>query len=213
MRKDLSVNPLGGYIYTPGTAAADDIVFLLNNNSPAQTEVSAFHQFWVYDGSHPTSGCPVVNKMTKTLERVPCDTKLPTVCYNSAPSRNFFFDDASRQIKVDTPVGRIQGWRDQHAFRFLGIPYAEAPVGKLRFAAPVAKAPFINTWDAIYYKNSCPQTAPTSGLVSHFRSYADNGVTEDEDCLHLNVYTPSLKGKNEALLPVMFYIHGGKSIS
>ncbi|GJJ77781.1 hypothetical protein EMPS_10140 [Entomortierella parvispora] len=203
----------GGYIYTPGTTEAKDLVFLLNNNSPAQVEVSAFHQFWVYDGSDPAKGCPAVNKISKAMERIPCDTQLPSVCYNSAPARNIIFDDASRQIRVDTPVGQIQGWRDQNAFRFLGIPYAEAPVGNLRFAAPVAKAPFTNTWDAIYYKHICPQTPPTTGLMSHLRSYVDNGATEDEDCLHLNVYTPSLKGKNETLLPVMFYIHGGQSIS
>ncbi|KAG0346812.1 hypothetical protein BGZ54_005097, partial [Gamsiella multidivaricata] len=110
---------------------------------------------------------------------------------------------------VNTPVGQIQGWRDQNAFRFLGIPYAEAPVQQLRFAAPVAKAPFTKTWDAIHYKGVCPQTAQSAGFIPLVLSYLENGATEQEDCLNLNVYTPSLKGQGDELLPVMFYLHGG----
>ncbi|KAI8604309.1 Carboxylesterase [Dissophora ornata] len=123
--------------------------------------------------------------------------------------RVLLFDDTSRQVKVNTPVGQIQGWRDQNAFRFLGIPYAEPPVQQLRFAAPVAKAPFTSTWDAIHYKGVCPQTAQSAGFIPLVLSYLENGATEMEDCLNLNVYTPSLKGQGEELLPVMFYIHGG----
>ena len=124
--------------------------------------------------------------------------------------RVLLFDDTSRQVIVNSPVGQIQGWRDQNAFRFLGIPYAEAPVGDLRFAAPVAKAPFTSVWSGIDYKGVCPQTTQSDGLLALAQSYLENGASEMEDCLHLNVYTPSLKGTGSALLPVMFYIHGGK---
>ncbi|KAF9395004.1 hypothetical protein CPC16_009607 [Podila verticillata] len=144
-----------GYIYISGTAAATSLVKLLNNNAPAQAEVAAYSQFWVYNG-------------------------VPGVL-----------------------------WRDQLAFRFLGIPYAEPPVGNRRFAAPVAKAPFTGTFDAIDYKGVCPQTAQSAGFLPLVMSYLENGATEMEDCLNLNVYTPSLKGANQTLLPVMFYIHGG----
>ncbi|KAK3808425.1 MAG: Carboxylesterase [Benniella sp.] len=123
--------------------------------------------------------------------------------------RVLLFDDTSRQVKVNTPVGQIQGWRDQNAFRFLGIPYAEAPVGNLRFAAPVAKAPFTGTWDGLRYKGICPQTAQSAGFIPLVLSYLENGATEKEDCLNLNVYTPSLKGAGQAPLPVMVYLHGG----
>jgi carboxylesterase type B len=91
----------------------------------------------------------------------------------------------------------------------LGIPYAEAPIGNLRFAAPVAKAPFTGTFDAISYKGICPQTAQSAGFLPLILSYLENGAAEQEDCLNLNVYTPNLKGANQPLLPVMFYIHGG----
>ncbi|CAO3569853.1 unnamed protein product [Mortierella alpina] len=200
----------GGYIYIPGTSGATELVSLLNSNANAQKEVSAFSQFWVYNGVPGIfANCLAVNKNTGKTDWIPCSTQLPTICFNSVMRRVLLFDDTSRQIKVNTPVGTIQGWRDQNAFRFLGIPYAEAPVQNLRFAAPVAKAPFTSTLDATHYRGICPQTSQSAGFIPLLLSYLENGATEQEDCLNLNVYTPSLKGANEELLPVMFYLHGG----
>ncbi|KAF9963179.1 hypothetical protein BGZ65_005363 [Modicella reniformis] len=200
----------GGYIYISGTAGASNLVTLLNNNAPAQAEVSAFSQFWVYNGVPGViSNCLAVNKKTGKTDWIPCSTQLPTVCFNSVMRRVLLFEDTSRQVKVNTPVGQIQGWRDQNAFRFLGIPYAEPPVGNLRFAAPVAKAPFTSTWDGLRYKGICPQTAQSAGFIPLILSYLENGASEMEDCLNLNVYTPSLKGTGQAPLPVMVYLHGG----
>ncbi|KAG0349434.1 hypothetical protein BG005_010979 [Podila minutissima] len=199
-----------GYIYIPGTAAANSLVKLLKNNAPAQNEVSAYNQFWVYNGVPGVlSNCLAVNKNTGNTDWIPCSTQLPTVCGNNVMRRVLLFDDTSRQVKVNTPVGAIQGWRDQNAFRFLGIPYAEAPIGNRRFAAPVPKAPFSGTLDAIHYRGVCPQTTQAAGFLPMLLSYLENGASENEDCLNLNVYTPSLKGANQPLLPVMFYIHGG----
>jgi len=200
----------GGYIFIPGTSGATELVSLLNSNANAQKEVSAFSQFWVYNGVPGIfANCLAVNKNTGKTDWIPCSTQLPTVCFNSVMRRVLLFDDTSRQVKVNTPVGTIQGWRDQNAFRFLGIPYAEAPVQNLRFAAPVAKAPFTSTLDATRYRGICPQTSQSAGFIPLLLSYLENGATEQEDCLNLNVYTPSLKGANEELLPVMFYLHGG----
>ncbi|KAG0312978.1 hypothetical protein BGZ99_009163 [Dissophora globulifera] len=200
----------GGYIYIGGTSGASELVSLLNSNAPAQKEVSAYSQFWVYNAVPGVfSNCLAVNKNTGNTDWIPCSTTLPTVCFNSVMRRVLLFDDTSRQVKVNTPTGQIQGWRDQNAFRFLGIPYAEPPLQNLRFAAPVAKAPFTSTWDAIHYKGVCPQTTQSAGFIPLVLSYLENGASETEDCLNLNVYTPSLKGQGEELLPVMFYIHGG----
>lgn len=41
---------IGGYVYIAGTAGASDLVSLLNNNAPAQAEVSNSSHFWVYNG-------------------------------------------------------------------------------------------------------------------------------------------------------------------
>ena len=150
-----------------------------------------------------------VNKNTSKTNWIPCSTQLPTVCFNSVPRRVLLFADTLKQVIVDTPVGQVQGWHDQNAFRFLGIPYAEAPVGDLRFMAPVAKAPFTTTLDATTYRGICPQTTQAAGFLPLVESYLENGASEMEDCLNVNVYTPSLKGTGQAGLPVMFYIHGG----
>ncbi|KAG9069586.1 hypothetical protein KI688_010490 [Linnemannia hyalina] len=200
----------GGYTFIPGTAGATSLISLLNNNSVAQQEVSSYSQFWVYSGVPGIlSNCLAVNKITKKTDWIPCSTQLPTVCFNSVLRRVLLFQDTSRQIKLDTPIGQLQGWRDMNAFRFLGIPYAEAPTGARRFAAPVAKAPFTTTRDTTEYGHICPQTPKSKGIESSILAWLENSATEDEDCLNLNVYTPSLKGQGFAPLPVMFYIHGG----
>jgi para-nitrobenzyl esterase len=45
-------------------------------------------------------------------------------------------------VTVVTPSGAVTGNRGPHSVEFLGIPYAEAPVGALRWAPPVAKRPW-----------------------------------------------------------------------
>ncbi|XP_054749902.2 uncharacterized protein LOC129255582 [Lytechinus pictus] len=74
---------------------------------------------------------------------------------------------------------------------FLGIPFAKPPVGDLRFANPEQPDPWIDTYEATAFRPSCPQ--PMFG-------------TKDEDCLYLNVYAPSPKPQNAA---VMVWFHGG----
>lgn len=78
-------------------------------------------------------------------------------------------------------------------FAFRGIPYAKPPVANLRFEIPQKPEPWPEVLDTLQTGNKCFQ-------------YNEAGILEgDEDCLVLNVYTPSLTDN----LPVMFYIHGG----
>ncbi|KAG0088161.1 hypothetical protein BGZ92_006547, partial [Podila epicladia] len=68
-----------GYIYIPGTAAAISLVKLLKSNAPAQNEVSAYNQFWVYNGVPGVlNNCLAVNKNTDKTDWIPCSTQLPT---------------------------------------------------------------------------------------------------------------------------------------
>ncbi|PIK47896.1 putative cholinesterase 1 [Apostichopus japonicus] len=79
---------------------------------------------------------------------------------------------------------------------FKGIPFAEPP---LRFAAPKPKEPWVGDWNATYFRPACYQIPTNSWKPWVF-------LDVDEDCLYLNVYTPSPKPDNA---PVMVYIHGG----
>ena len=60
---------------------------------------------------------------------------------------------------------------------FRGIPFAEPPVGPLRFRPPVAKEPWTGTYDATYFRDACVQDPAQV-----------NGIPMSEDCLHLNIY-------------------------
>ncbi|CAG2117207.1 unnamed protein product, partial [Medioppia subpectinata] len=87
--------------------------------------------------------------------------------------------------------------------QFLGIPYAEPPVGRLRFAKPEPiKTPKPDIIDATKPKNAC---------IQNVSPLAPN-ITLSEDCLVLNIWTPNAGNNNtnkSQLKPIMFHIHGG----
>jgi len=104
----------------------------------------------------------------------------------------------------DRPViqiehGRLQGVTEHNMFAFKNIPYAAPPVGDLRWRPPQPALPWSGTRDASLFGDSCPQ--PFVKNLSAGLSLPGN-----EDCLKLNVFTPTKPGKN---LPVMVWIHGG----
>lgn len=83
--------------------------------------------------------------------------------------------------------------------QFLGIPFAQPPVGSLRFQVPQPLAPYEGEHSATVYGPACPQQgSSTKGGI----------IASSEDCLTLNVFTPAvvLPGSK---LPVVVYIFGG----
>ena len=87
------------------------------------------------------------------------------------------------------------------AARFLGIPYAAAPVGDLRWAAPAPPAPWSAPLSATAWPPGCAQTHPAT-------TSPDTPVDQSEDCLRLNVYLPKAGLEPGASLPVLFFLHG-----
>lgn len=86
--------------------------------------------------------------------------------------------------------------------QWLGIPYAEPPVGELRWSATVALAPWDGVLEATSVGDICPQTPNPMRIEA-----APEAAPQNEDCLTLNIWTPEFRG--EELLPVLVYIHGG----
>ncbi|MEU6351455.1 carboxylesterase family protein [Streptomyces sp. NPDC047072] len=102
------------------------------------------------------------------------------------------------ETSLRTPVGTVVGHRVDGVRRYLGIPYAEAPIGVRRFAPPVPRAPFRQPYDAT-------RPGPTSQRVPLF---ATTTIPEPsipgDDVLNVSVTVPEADG-----CPVLVWIHGG----
>lgn len=125
-----------------------------------------------------------------------------------------------RRSDLESPVVAIdyaayQGSLDGDVQRFLGIPYAQPPVGDLRLRKPV---PVARTGSpsqlvpALNFSCSCPQQNYTlPGLpgidYSPLRGFVSK-VNSSEDCLYLNVFRPAGVSP-DAKLPVVVWIYGG----
>ncbi|KAJ7511448.1 Alpha/Beta hydrolase protein [Mycena galericulata] len=96
---------------------------------------------------------------------------------------------------------------------FLGIRYAAAPLGDLRFRAPQAPLNVTGVQPATVQPNECMQASPGLSPINPFESRA-TAVNASEDCLFLNVYYPSNEvGDPVRDLPIVVWIHGGAYIS
>lgn len=102
-------------------------------------------------------------------------------------------------LKTTVAQGEIEGELHEGFALYKAIPYAEPPVGNLRWKAPVPKAPWKGTYKAKSWGGRPYQTAD--------QNQNGNGSQMSEDCLYLSVETPA-KNKDEKL-PVFVNIHGG----
>ena len=107
---------------------------------------------------------------------------------------------AADNCTVKTRYGTFNGFVDEQGIKtWLGIPFAQPPVGKLRWQAPQPLKSSNKTFNAKKYGNDPMQASMKLGnLVDGFTT------TESENCLTLNIW--SRGGKNK---PVMVWIYGG----
>ncbi|PSN42538.1 hypothetical protein C0J52_03840 [Blattella germanica] len=106
-------------------------------------------------------------------------------------------------LEVTIQQGKLKGFRllsrkGKEFFGFQRIPYAKSPIGDLRFQKPQP----LEKWDGVL---DATQDPPKCTQRNIYRK--EKGVSGQEDCLYINVYTPHIQGPH--LLDVMVYIHGG----
>ena len=105
---------------------------------------------------------------------------------------------AADNLSVKTRYGTFNGFVDERGVKtWLGIPYAQPPVGKLRWQATQPLKPSNKSFDAKKFGASAIQEDDEIEIASK--------NVQSEDCLTINIWKRSDK-KN---LPVMFFIHGG----
>ncbi|GIX69498.1 acetylcholinesterase [Caerostris extrusa] len=91
---------------------------------------------------------------------------------------------------------------DGHHEAFLGIPYAEPPIGRLRFLKTYTQTPWMGVFDASTLPPTCIQN------VTFHYYYEPNVDNMTEDCLHLNLWVPYSRNSTQ-LKPIIIFIHGG----
>ena len=102
--------------------------------------------------------------------------------------------------EVNAPAGVVQGSVEGSLRVFKGIPYAQPPVGPLRWQPPLPLARWNGVRQATEFGAACYQPAPRLSNI-----YAGDPMTMSEDCLTLNIWAPA-GARNAA---VFFWIHGG----
>ena len=111
---------------------------------------------------------------------------------------------------VKTKQGAVEGLHseDGKTVIFRGVPYAQPPVGDLRFRRPQEHEPWDGVLPCKEFPNRCPQ-ADLTQMGFYAKEFYDDMVPPcGEDCLYLNIWTPA-DASPDSKLPVLFWIHGG----
>lgn len=122
------------------------------------------------------------------------------------------------ELLAQTSLGPVQGKmsEDGSARLWLGIPYAEPPVGERRWRAPVAPASWDQALLADRFGAPCAQIGSIYGPPPDGQDWGAGNVEAfghpvgSEDCLTLNVWRPDTDAKD---LPVIVFVHGGGGVA
>jgi para-nitrobenzyl esterase len=122
---------------------------------------------------------------------------------------------SSKKNIVDTDCGKVFGFVSNGIFTFKGIPYGGTTAGKNRFMAPAKPEPWPGVRSALYWGPVSPQnyTSTLDGRRGGWNHDDESFMFEwedgqpSEDCLRINVWTPSINDNKKR--PVLMWIHGG----
>jgi para-nitrobenzyl esterase len=115
---------------------------------------------------------------------------------------------------VETANGTIRGAHDNGVWAFKGVPYGDDTAGKGRFLPARPPASWSGIRECLTYGPSCPQMTieqmtgvPIPPEVQSMMGVLTSEPSMSEDCLVLNVWTPTLDADDK--LPVLVWLHGG----
>ncbi len=102
-------------------------------------------------------------------------------------------------VIASTTTGRVRGTSEEGCAVFLGVPYAAAPIGELRFDRPRRHLAWDGARPALEYGATALQPRQEFTLIPE-------PIIDGDNCLNLNIFTPELGASG---LPVLVWIHGG----
>ena len=103
-------------------------------------------------------------------------------------------------LEVKTQYGVLQGFEEDGVKKFLGVPFAQPPVGELRWKAPQP----VQNWEGV---RQAKQFGDDPMQPNIFGDMSFRGPGRSEDCLYLNIWTPAATTADA--LPVLIYFNGG----
>ncbi len=103
-------------------------------------------------------------------------------------------------LQVKTQYGVLEGFEQDGVKKFLGVPFAQAPVGELRWKAPQP----VQAWEGV---REAKQFGDDPMQPNIYGDMSFRGSGRSEDCLYLNIWTTA-KTSADAL-PVLIYFNGG----
>jgi para-nitrobenzyl esterase len=115
-----------------------------------------------------------------------------------------FSQQVPPSLVVRTANGDVEGVYESGIRVFKGVPFAQPPVGDLRWKEPQP----VQNWDGIRKATAFGPRAMQRPVFSDM-NFRSNGVSED--CLYLNVWTPAAAANDQ--LPVLVYFYGGGLIA
>ncbi|XP_014475763.1 PREDICTED: uncharacterized protein LOC106745037 isoform X2 [Dinoponera quadriceps] len=143
--------------------------------------------------------------------------------YGHHPRRYDGFEERMTR-EVHVKEGRLRGtvvqprtsYNLQLVDVFLGVPYAEPPVGSFRFSPPRSPQPWRGVRQSLEFAPVCPQVLPNlqeevkPGRYEYLERHLLYLTNQSEDCLYLNIYAPhqAESQRNLRKYPVMVFIHG-----
>ena len=121
-------------------------------------------------------------------------------------------------VTLNTKQGRVTGLVEHYGgdisyTKFLGIPYALAPVGSARFTRPKKHPGWSHQdepWNGSFYRPFCVANSPNA--YPYHPVHSESFYRTSEDCLYINIYIPrnlsSTRDVQSLGLPVLLHLHG-----